>query len=89
MKKFYRIIVILAAFIFLTTYTPSNLNVSHEKENLFFKIKNIKILNNNRVSEREIEKKLEHIYGKNILTIKRNDIATPLESIDFLGIFIT
>ena len=85
MKKFYRIILILIAFIFLTTYSPSNLNVLPEKENFFFEVQNIKIINNNIVNEKEIKTKLAHIYGANILTIKRNDIATPLESIDFLG----
>ena len=85
MKKFYRIIAILITFIFLTTYSPNNLNVFPEKENTFFKIQNIKILNNNRISESEIEKKLKHIFGKNILTIKKDDIEIPLKSIDFLG----
>ena len=85
MKKFYRIIAILITFIFLTTYSPNNLNVFPEKENTFFKIQNIKILNNDRISESEIEKKLKHIFGKNILTIKKDDIAIPLKSIDFLG----
>ena len=85
MKKLYRIILILITFIFLTTYSPSNLNVLPEKENFFFKIQNIKIINNNIVNENEIKRKLGHIYGANILTIKRNDVATPLKSIDFLG----
>ena len=85
MKKLYRIILILIAFIFLTTYSPTNLNVLPEKENFFFKIQNIKIINNNIVNENEIKRKLGHIYGANILTIKRNDVATPLKSIDFLG----
>ena len=85
MKKFYRIIAILIAFIFLTTYNPSNLNVFPEKENTFFKIQNIKILNNDRIGTSEIKKELKHIFGRNILTVKKDDITTPLKSIDFLG----
>ena len=84
MKKFYRIVLLLALFIFLTTYTPSGLNVFPKKTNLFFEIQNIEIVNNHIINKEEIDKKLANILGKNILFIKRNDLEKPLKSIDFL-----
>jgi len=84
MKKAYRIIILLVAFTFLTTYSPNELNVFPKKKNLFFKIQNIKIVNNYLIDKSELLEKLTEIYGKNILFIKRNDIERPLKSIDFL-----
>ena len=84
MKKLYRIIILLAAFIFLTTYSPNEFNVFAKKKNLFFKIQNIKIVNNHLIEESTIIEKLTEIYEKNILFIERNDIERPLKSIEFL-----
>ena len=84
MKKLYRIVLLLVALIFLTTYSPSEFNVFSKKKNLFFKIQNIEIVNNHIIDKKEITVKLAHIYEKNILFIKRNDLESPLESIDFL-----
>ena len=84
MKKFYRIIALLIALIFLTTYSPGGLNVFPKKKHFFFKIQNIEIVNNHLIDENKIIEKLTKIYEKNILFIKRNDIEKPLESIDFL-----
>ena len=85
MKKLYRIIILLViAFIFLTTYSPNEFNVFPKKKNLFFKIQNIKIVNNHLIEESKIIEKLTEIYEKNILFIKRNDIERPLKSIEFL-----
>jgi len=84
MKKLYRIIILLAAFIFLTTYSPNEFNVFPKKKNLFFKIQNIKIVNNHLIEESKIIGKLSEIYEKNILFIERNDIERPLKSIEFL-----
>ena len=84
MKKLYTIFLLLIILVFLTTYTPSGLNVFPNKENSFFKIKKIEILNNHRISEKEIYKKLAHIYKKNILFVNKNDLEEPLESVDFL-----
>ena len=84
MKKFYRIVLLLTLFIFLTTYTPSGLNVFPKKTNHFFEIQNVEIVNNHIINKEEIDKKLANIYGKNILFIKRNDLEKPLKSIDFL-----
>ena len=84
MKKLYRIIILLVAFIFLTTYSPNEFNVFHPKKNIFFKIQNIKIINNNLIDENTIIEKLTEIYEKNILFIERNDIERTLKSIEFL-----
>jgi len=84
MKKFYTIIALLLALVFLTTYSPSGLNVFPQKKNNFFSIQNIEIVNNSLINENEIIEKLTQIYEKNILSISRKDIETPLESIDFL-----
>ena len=84
MKKLYRIIILLVTFIFLTTYSPNEFNVFPKKKNLFFKIQNIKIVNNHLIEESKIIEKLNKIYEKNILFIERNDIERPLKSIKFL-----
>ena len=84
MKKLYRIILLLAAFIFLTTYNPNEFNAFPKKKNLFFKIQNIEIINNHLIRKNEIVERLAHIYEKNILFIERNDVERPLKSIDFL-----
>ena len=84
MKKLYLIIILLVAFTFLTTYSPNELNVFHPKKNIFFKIQNIKIINNHLIDKNEIIEKLTKIYEKNILFIERNDIEKPLKSIEFL-----
>ena len=84
MKKLYRIIILLVALTFLTTYSPNEFNVFPEKKNFFFKIQNIKIANNHLIDESEIIEKLTGIYEKNILFIERNDIERPLKSIEFL-----
>ena len=84
MKKLYRIILLLAAFIFLTTYNPNEFNAFPKKKNLFFKIQNIEIINNHLIRKNEIVERLAHIYEKNILFIERDDVERPLKSIDFL-----
>ena len=84
MKKLYTIIILLVALTFLTTYSSNEFNVFPEKQNPFFKIQNIKIMNNYLIDENKIIEKLTEIYEKNILFIERNDIEKPLKSIDFL-----
>ena len=64
MKKFYSILLLLIALIFLTTYNPSEIELFSRKNNSIFNIKNIKILNNNRINKSDIEIKLNKIYGK-------------------------
>ena len=84
MKKFYKITILFVILIILTTYSPTNLNVYQKKQNNFFKIQNIEILNNYLIKDSEINKKLEKIYGRNIFFIKREDIEKPLKLTDFL-----
>ena len=81
MTKFYRIIALLIALIFLTTYSPGGLNVFSKKKNLFFKIQNIEVINNYLINKSEIIEKLTQIYEKNILFVNRSDIKKPLNSI--------
>ena len=84
MKKFYRIIILLVTLTFLTTYSPNEFNVFPKKKNFFFKIQNIKVVNNNLIDASEIIEQLTEIYEKNILFIERDDIERPLKSIGFL-----
>ena len=84
MKKLYRIIILLVTLTFLTTYSPNEFNVFPKKKNFFFKIQNIKIVNNHLIDQNKIIEKLNEIYEKNILFVERNDIERPLKSIDFL-----
>ena len=84
MKKLYKIIILLIALIFLTTYSPKEFSVFTKKKNFFFKIQHIKITNNRLIDEHKITEKLTGIYEKNILFIKRSDIERPLKSIKFL-----
>ena len=84
MKKFYITFVLLLLLIFLTTYTPSELNKFPQKKNFFLKIKNIVILDNQLISKEKINEKLAHIYGKNILFIKEKDLKDPLNQVKFL-----
>ena len=84
MKKLYRITILLAALTFLTTYSPNEFNGFPKKKNFFFKIQNIKIVNNHLIDENRIIEKLTEIYEKNILFVERNDIERPLKSIEFL-----
>ena len=84
MKKFYRIILLLITLVFLTTYSPGNLDLEIKKKNILFKIKKIEILNNFLIPKHEIDKKLSKIYNKNIFLIKRKDIEKPLKQTNFL-----
>ena len=83
MKKIYKIFLLLITLIFLSTYSPITLKSNEEKKNLFFNIKNIKILNTRLVKEKTIKKKLNKIYNKNIFLVKKSDITEPLKEIDF------
>ena len=84
MKKLYKIVTLLALFILLTTYSPSELNIFPKKKNIFFRIQNIEVINNHLINKDVIVKKLLKIYEKNILFVKRSDIERPLKTIDFL-----
>jgi len=82
MKKFYKLILILISFIFLSTYFPNNSN--EEEVDKLFIIKKIKIENNFLISKKIINKRLNKLYNKNIFLIKRQNIEEPLQNIDFL-----
>ena len=84
MKKFYKIILLLIARIFLSTFNPREFNSVAKKTNALFKIENIEIKNNFLINKIEIEEKLDAIYKENIFFIKREDIVKPLKNIDFL-----
>ena len=84
MKKLYRIVLLIIVLIFLTTYSPSELNLILKKNNTFFKIQKIEITNNSLIKSGEIKEKLSKIYKKNIFLIKRKDIEDPLKGVDFL-----
>ena len=84
MKKLYRIIVLLLVLIFITTYSPSALNIFPQKKDFFLKIQNIEIVNNHLIDKVKIIEKLTAIYEKNILFINRDDIEEPLKSVTFL-----
>ena len=84
MKKIYKIITLVVVFAFLTTYSPSELNVFPQKKNHLFKIQKIEIINNRLIDKKKIIEKLSQINNQNILFIKRHDIEKSLESVKFL-----
>ena len=84
MKKFYRIIVLLLVLIFLTTYSPNELNISSNKSSVVFKVRNVLVKDNHIIDKNIIIEKLKAVYGSNIFLVKRKDIEKPLKSIDFL-----
>ena len=84
MKKIYKIILLIITLIFLSTFNPNTITQALNKENKFFQIKNIIILNNSIIEKREIIEKLNNIYNKNIFLITRSDLEKPLEKTKFL-----
>ena len=75
---------IILTHTFLSTYSSKNFQILPEKDKTFFKIRSIEIINNNIIKEKEIYDKLEKIYEKNILFLKKSDLEKPLESFEFL-----
>ena len=84
MKKFYKIILLLLVLIFLSTYNPKELNFTTNKNEYFFKIKNIEIKNNILIESDKILSELNEIYNQNIFLIKKSDIQKPLKNMNFL-----
>ena len=84
MTKVYRIILILTTFVFISTYSPNELNFSPTKKDIFFKIKKIEVVNADLIDKNNVIERLTNIYDKNILTISRKDIEKPLQGISFL-----
>ena len=66
MKKFYKIILLLTALIFLSTFNPKEFNLAKKKSDTLFKIENIEIKNNFLTNKSEIEEKLSTIRKENI-----------------------
>ena len=64
MKKFYKIILLLIIFIFLSTFNPKEFDLIPKKNDAFFKIQNIEIKNNFLIKKSAIEEKLHNIYKK-------------------------
>ena len=83
MKKLDRI-VLLTTLIFLSTYSPSEFNLTLEKNSDFLKIKKIIVKDNFLIKTNKIEEKLIKVYKKNIFLIKKEDIEESLKGIDFL-----
>ena len=84
MKKFYKIILLFTALIFLSTFNPKEFSSAKKKSDTLFKIENIEIKNNFLTNKSEIEEKLRTIRKENIFFIKREDIEKPLKEINFL-----
>ncbi len=83
MKKFYRVFFLLIILIIVSTFNPSKLDITFNKENGFFKIKKIEIINNSIIEKSEIKKKLNKIYDKNIFFINNEELTLPLKEINF------
>ena len=84
MKRFYKIVLLLVALVFLSTFNPKELNLAKKKNNTLFKIENIEIKGNFLINKSKIEEKLSTIRKENIFFIKREDIERPLKEVDFL-----
>ena len=84
MKRFYKIVLLLVALIFLSTFNPKEFNLAKKKNNTLFKIENIEIKGNFLINKSKIEEKLSTIRKENIFFIKREDIERPLKEVDFL-----
>ncbi len=84
MKRFYRVLLLIIVFVFLSTYSQNKFEVNLENNSTFFKIEKIIISNNLLINKDDILTKLDQVYGKNIFLIKRKDIEESLESISFL-----
>tara|TARA_B110000116_G_C16758047_1_gene546953 strand:+ start:458 stop:1141 length:684 start_codon:yes stop_codon:yes gene_type:complete len=85
MKNFYRIILLLLVFIFISTFNPTQTNIALKKKYNIFKIQEIKIINNFLINKKEIEQRIQDIYEKNIFLISKKDINKSLKNIDFLN----
>ena len=84
MNNIYRIILLLGTLFLLSTYTPKDSKIINKKVYNFFKIKEISVSNAKIINENDILKKLNNVYGKNILFLKKESIKKPLVSVDFL-----
>ena len=58
MKRFYKLILLLLVFIFLTTYNSAKIDLTSKNNGNLFKIKNIEVIDNSLIEEDEIKKKI-------------------------------
>ena len=86
MTKTYKIIILLFSFIFLTTYTPKNLNITNKEKNNFFKIKKIEVTNNYKIKESIVFNRLNHLYNKNIIFLTNKDVLLDLDYLERIEI---
>jgi len=84
MRKFYRILILIIALVFLSTFNPNRFEENLKKSNFFFEIQKIVISNNLLINESKIITRLEKVYGRNIFSINREDIEESLQNINFL-----
>ena len=84
MRKFYSILLLLLTLILLTTYNPSEMELISNQGNSLFDVKIIKIINNEKINQDVIEKKLKKIYGKNIFFVKTSEIEKVIRNITYL-----
>ncbi len=84
MKKFYKITIFFIILIILTTFNSKNLDLISKKKNGFFIVKNIKVVNNILINEKEIKDKLYYIYKKNIFFLNENNIKESLNNINYI-----
>ncbi len=84
MSKINKVFFLLITLIFLSTYNPRNLNLVIEENEVFFKIENILINNNNIIKKKIINKQLRAFYNKNIFLIKESEIKKSLSKLEFL-----
>ena len=62
MKKLYKTILLFLVFTFLTTYSPREFDAFPKKKNIFFRIQNIEIVNNDLIDADTIHEKLLTVY---------------------------
>ena len=84
MKKFYKVILLLTVFLFLSTFNPNKFIFSFKDDNKFFQIKKIIVENNLLIEKENIQEKLNHVYNQNIFSIKRQDLEKSLKKVKFL-----
>ena len=84
MKKFYKVILLLIVFLFLSTFNPNKFISPFKDDNKFFQIKKIIVENNLLIEKENIQEKLNHVYNQNIFSIKRQDLEKSLKKVKFL-----
>ncbi len=84
MKRQYKILFLLAVFIFISTFNPKEDHKFKESRKNLFTIQNIEIINNELSDTTKIQENLRNLYNKNIFLIRSIDIELPLKEIHFI-----